>query len=301
MRNWKKWEIKTIDRESSEFPKKLKQISNCPKKLYYRGKWDETLFKKTLSIVGSRRMSRYGREVVGKFMPDLVGNKITIISGFMYGIDSEAHRQCLGFDGKTVAVFGGGLDVLPVAENDNLYLEILEKGGLVISEYEPDFKPTLWSFPQRNRIVAGLSTLGVLVIEASLKSGSLITARLGRQQGKNVYAIPGQIDCSTAIGVNWLIKNNQAKMVTEIEDILEKINKIETKQEELFADNFNGVEKKIIETLEQERSTIDELARKLNLSVAEVSAKVSLLSMKGLIEEEAGKIYLTAVSRSIIR
>lgn len=288
MNNWKKWPIKRIYKK--DFPRDLKKINSCPELLYYRGEWNTDLFEKTLSVVGSRKMTRYGKEVVAKFMPDFVANKITIVSGFMYGVDSEAHRQCLGLNGKTIAVLGGGLDVLMVMENDDLYTEILEKGGLVVSEYEPKFKPTLWSFPQRNRIVAGMSTLGVLVVEAGLKSGSLITAKLGRQQGKKIYAVPGQITLGTAQGVNWLIKNNQAKMVTEVGDILD--NKVEIKQEKLFDEDLSFNERKIVEVLKRESSTVDELARLLKLSVVEVSSSLSLLTMKEKIEEEAGKIYL---------
>jgi len=164
-------------------------------------------------------MSRYGQEVVAKFMPDLVANKITIISGFMYGVDTESHQKCLEFGGRTVAVLGGGLNILVPPENDDLYSQILNNGGLVISEYKNNFQPTLWSFPQRNRIVAGLSTLGVLVVEAGIKSGSLITARMGREQGKKIYVIPGQITSSTAEGTNYLIKNDLGEMVTLADDI----------------------------------------------------------------------------------
>ena len=178
------------------------------------------IFENSLAVVGSRDMSLYGKEVIAKFVPDLVSNKITIISGFMYGVDVESHQKCLECGGKTVAVLGCGLNVLTSKENDSLYTKILENGGLVISEYEANLKPTRWSFPQRNRIVAGLSTLGVLVVEAKLKSGSLITAKIGQKQGKKVYVIPGQITSETSEGTNYLIKNNLGKMVTSAADIL---------------------------------------------------------------------------------
>ncbi|HBP51292.1 MAG: hypothetical protein US68_C0013G0007 [Candidatus Shapirobacteria bacterium GW2011_GWE1_38_10] len=232
MDSWKKWEIKTIDKK--DFPKQLREIKNCPKRLFYRGNWDNKIFEKSLAMVGSRRMSRYGQEVVAKFMPKLVANKITIISGFMYGVDTESHQKCLEFEGKTVAVLGGGLDVLTPAENGNLYNEILEKGGLVVSEYEIDFQPTRWSFPQRNRIVSGLSTLGVLVVEAELKSGSLITARFGREQNKKIYAVPGQVTSATAQGTDYLIKNNLGQITVSADDITK--NKLINLQEKLFND-----------------------------------------------------------------
>lgn len=286
MREWKKWPI----REAGEIPKDLKRIRPVIKKLYYRGNWEEGLVRKSLAIVGSRRMTRYGREVIEKFMPDLVASKTTIISGFMFGVDAWAHEKCLELGGKTIAVLGGGLDYLYPPENDKLYTQILEKDGMVISEYESNFVPTLWSFPQRNRIVAGLSTLGVLIVEAGVKSGSLITAKLARQQRKTVWAVPGPITSRVSEGTNFLIKNNLAKAVTEVSDILGQ--KGETKQEELWLESYDELERKILEILCNEEMTIDEMARKLQRGVEEISVKVSILSMKNIVEEEAGKIYL---------
>ena len=285
----KKWKIEEIRKDDGDFPKSLKKISNCPKKLYFRGSWDEGLFRKSLAIVGSRKMTRYGREVVAKFMPDLVANKIIVISGFMFGVDTEAHRQCVDLGGKTIAVLGGGLDVLFPVENDELYSMILETGGLVISEYEKDFKPTLWSFPQRNRIVAGLSTLGVMVVEAGMKSGSLITAKLGRQQGKDIWAIPGPVILGNSEGCNWLIQNNWAKLTINASDIFGQ-KKIAV-QENLFEGMSDKTERKILLILKNEEMTVDELAKKVSLPVSEVSVKLSLMAMKNIVEEEAGKYF----------
>lgn len=290
MYGWKKWKIEEISRGDSEFPKNLKKIKNCPEKLYFRGNWDGKLFDRTLSIVGSRRMTRYGREVVAKFMPDLVANRITVISGFMFGVDSEAHQQCVELGGKTIAVLGGGLNFLLPTENDELYSKILATGGLVISEYENDFKPTLWSFPQRNRIVAGLSTLGVLVVEAGMKSGSLITAKLCRQQGKNIWAVPGPIILGNSEGTNWLIKNNWAKLTMMANDIFGQ-NKLVV-QENLFEGIIDKIEREIMMILKNEEMTVDQLAKKINLPVNEVSVKLSLMAMKNLVEDEAGKYYV---------
>lgn len=287
MNNWKKWQIKIV--EKKDFPKQLKAIKNSPEKLFYRGNWDNKIFEKSLAIVGSRRMSHYGKEVINKFMPELTTNKITIISGFMYGVDTEAHQKCLEFGGITVAVLGGGLDILAPPENGDLYTAILENGGLVISEYEPNFQPTLWSFPQRNRIVAGLSTLGVLVVEAGMKSGSLITARMGREQGKKVYVIPGQINNSVAEGCNYLIKNNLGQITTLASDITE--NKVINLQENLF-ESLDPLENEIIKLLKIEALSIDELCLKLGNSVVEMNTKITLMSLNSLVFEENGKIYL---------
>lgn len=292
MNEWKKWPIKII--EEKDFPTDLKKISNCPEKLYYRGNWSEEIFKKTLAIVGSRAMTRYGKEIISKFMPDLVAQKITIISGFMYGIDCEAHKNCLDLGGKTIAVLGSGLDELYPSENDKLYTEILEKDGLIISEYEPDFKATVWSFPQRNRIVSGLSTIGVLIVEAGLKSGSLITAKLALKQKKNMFAIPGQIGNKTAEGTNWLIQSGGAKMVTCVGDILGNFNHCPN-QQNLFKDysDLSDLEKQIVEILENEAVTIDELCQKIKSPVSEISTTISMMLMRDLIVQENDKIYLS--------
>jgi DNA processing protein len=292
MNEWKKWPIKIAERK--DFPNGLKKISDCPEKLYYRGDWNQEIFKKTLAIVGSRKISGYGQEVVNKFMPELVAEKITIVSGFMYGADSEAHKNCLKLNGKTIAVLGNGLDQLYPSENDKLYTEILEKNGLVISEYESNFRGTSWSFPKRNRIVSALSTIGVLIVEAELKSGSLITAKLALKQKKNLFAIPGQIGCKTAKGTNWLIQSGGAKMVTGVDDILKNSNHCPN-QQNLFKDysDLSELEKQIISIIENEEITIDELFLKLKLPVSKISTAISVMLMRDLIVQENNKIYLS--------
>ena len=286
---WSDYEIRNTTFDKKNYPKILREIKNYPEKLFYRGNLDQKLFEKSLAVVGTRRITRYGKMVIEKFIPFLVKEKITIISGFMYGVDTEAHQKCLEYGGKTVAVLGGGLNIIYPPENERLYEKILENGGLIISEYEPDFKPQLWTFPQRNRIVAGLSSLGVLVIEAGEKSGALITANLARQQGKKVFAVPGPITSSVSAGTNFLIKTHQAKMVTTPEEILGK--KIETPS--LFSlQELSPLEQKIYQALETEPLTADEIAKNVGQNIVEVGKTLSLLSLKGLISEFAGKYYL---------
>lgn len=278
-----KWPVKTIDKR--DFPEQLKKINNCPEKLNYRGNWNNKIFEKSLAIVGSRRMSQYGKWVVEKFVPELIANKFTIISGFMYGVDSCAHRETLECGGITVAVLGGGLDIFTPPENEKMYWEILEKGGLIISEYDNDFLPTLWSFPQRNRIVSGLSNNGVLVVEANMKSGSLITARLAIEQGKKLFVIPGPINSSVSTGVNYLIKEKDGIMVTSPEDItLQK-----TKTTQLTMDIVDPFEKQIIKYLKIESLSTDELAKKLNKKIMLMSSKLMIMNMEGKISENLGK------------
>lgn len=291
MNEWKKWPIKII--EQKDFPANLKQVTPNPEKLFYRGDWDKKLFENVLAVVGSRRITRYGKEIIEKMMPEIVARKTTVISGFMYGVDSEAHWKCLEMGGKTIAVLGNGLDYLYPAENDKLYTKILETGGLMISEYEKDFKATTWTFPQRNRIVSGLSTVGVLIIEAGIKSGSLITAKLGLNQKKNILAIPGPINSKTSEGTNWLIKSGAARMVTAPSDIFE--DKIQSpEQESLFKDysNLSGLEVNIIDILENEAVGVDEICQKIKKPINEISTTLSMMMIKDLIMEEDGKFYI---------
>ncbi len=292
MNEWKSWPIKIVEKDN--FPESLKSIKKCPDKLYYRGEWQKEIFEKVVAIVGSRQISRYGKDVVEKIMPEIVKRKTTVVSGFMYGVDSEAHWKCLEYGGKTIAVLGSGLNESYPKDNDNLYTRILETGGMIISEYEPDFKATNWSFPQRNRIVSGLSTVGVIVIEAGIKSGSLITAKLALEQKRLLLAVPGQINSKTSEGTNWLIKTGAARMVNVPLDIFEdKISFPE--QETLFKDysDLNGIEKTIIDLLEVEAMTVDEICQITKKSITEISTNLSMMLMKDLLTEEDGKFYIS--------
>jgi len=250
-------------------------------------------------------MSQYGKWVIEKFVPELVANKFAIISGFMYGVDTTAHRETLECGGVTIAVLGGGLNIFTPPENEKMYWEILEKGGLIISEYDNDFQPTLWSFPQRNRIVSGLAKNGVLVIEAGMKSGSLITARLATEQGKKLFAVPGPINSSVSAGVNYLIKEKGGIMVTSPEDITsQKIKMTQLAMDitdpfekeiikylttQLTMDIIDPFEKQIIKYLKIESLSTDELAKKLNKKIMLMSSKLMIMNMENKITENLGK------------
>ena len=277
------WPIKII--EKKDFPEHLRKIKNSPLKLFYRGIWDNKIFEKSLAMEGSRRMSQYGLSAIKKLVPDLVANGFTIISGFMYGVDMASHRETLECGGKTVAVLGGGLDIISPPENEEIYLKILEKDGLIVSEYEPDFVPTIWTFPLRDRIVAGLASLGTLVVEAGLKSGSLITARFTREQGKELFAIPGPINSALSQGIYYLIKEKGAKIVTDSSDITDQ----KTAGNQMTIEYGDPLEKKVVEFLEIEDLTTDELAKKLNKEISIVSQKLTLMSMGNKVAENLGK------------
>lgn len=292
MNEWKKWPIKEILK--IDFPKCLQEIRNCPEKLYYRGEWKDDLFKKVTAIVGSRQITKYGRSVVEKIMPEIVFQKSIVISGFMYGVDTEAHQKCLELGGKTIAVLGSGLDEYYPKENDKLYTEILKNEGLVISEYEPDVKPTTWTFPQRNRIVSGLTNTSVVIVEAGIKSGSLITAKLALEQKRKILAVPGMINSKMSEGTNWLIKTGGAKILTQAIDIFEDKIAMPT-QENLFKDysNLSDVERIIIDLLENEAMTSDELCQIIKKNISEISTALSMMLMKDLLTEEDGKFYIS--------
>ncbi len=268
------------------------KIGKTIKNVYYRGIWDENIFKKSIAIVGSRSMTRYGKEAVDKFVPTFVAEGVTTISGFMYGVDTEVHQKTVDYGGRTIAVFGCGLDVIYPPENEKLYSQILENRGLVISEYEKEAKPHLWKFPQRNKIVAGLATLGVLIIEAGEKSGSLITAGLAKKMGKKVYAVPGPIASRLSVGCNNLIKNGEAIMATSASDIIRvKSREIQTSKTPNNI-KLSNLELKIYKVLQLEPMDLDEVALKIGYNVVEIGSALSVMGLKGLTAESGGKYYL---------
>lgn len=285
------FEIQKVSIGDKNYPGVLKKIEDPPKQIYFRGKLNQKLFQKSLAVVGSRRMTRYGKDVIERFIPSLVAEGVTIISGFMYGVDTEAHQKTVEYGGKTVAVLGNGINICYPPENEKLYVEILERSGAVLSEYEPEQKAQLWMYSARNRIVAGLASLGVLVIEAAEKSGSLITARLGREQGKKVFAVPGPITSPVSKGTNLLIKSREAKMVTDPADILGTPPARGAR--ETAVPDLNGLEKKIYLALKLEPLTVDEIVAAVGEDVVEISRSLSLMSLKGIIGESGGKFFLS--------
>ena len=233
-------------------------------KLYYKGTWDDSLFTKCMTIVGSRRMTDYGRRVIEKIVPRLVQDGWTIVSGFMYGVDQYAHKICMENGGRTIAVLGWGID----QENDT---KIIESGGLLVSLWK-DQLGTLWTFPARDRVMAALGH-ELIVIEAAAKSGSLITAEMAYKLGKPIWAIPGPITSSVSVGTNKLIAEGKAKIY--------QYHPREGKPQE-------GV---ILDLIQNEGLDASEIARRLNRSASDVGAELTMLILKGDIEEREGKYY----------
>lgn len=211
--------MKIIKLGDSEYPQSLLDIYDPPKQLYVLGD-DKILNEFGIAIVGSRNCTKYGEQTAKSLSYNLAKYNINVISGMARGIDSAAHTGCIIGNGKTIAVLGSGFNHIYPKENKSLFNEILENGGAVITEYEPNTMPNAENFPRRNRIISGLSK-GVVVVEARERSGSLITAELALNEGKEVFAVPGNINSNLSKGTNELIKDG-AKLVTNIFDIIEE-------------------------------------------------------------------------------
>jgi DNA processing protein len=293
--NDSKDKIEIIKKSSRDYPKILKEISNPPKQLYVRGRLpkDHNL---NFAIVGTRAASEYGRTLAFKIAKELAELGFNIVSGLALGIDTQAHLGALEGKGKTTAVLGSAIDdnsIYP-SENLNLVKKIIVSGGAVISEYEPGTKSEIWFFPERNRIIAGLSQ-GVLVVEAPEKSGALITARLALEQNREVFAIPGSIFSKNSYGTNYLIKSG-AKMVTSVDDILEELNlaDLKTKKEakEKEEENLTGEEKIILKIIEKEPVHIDKICQLSKMAASQVLTAISLLEIKDIIKNIGGEKFV---------
>lgn len=213
----KEKDIDVINYLDDEYPIILKQIYDYPITLYIKGNKD-ILNNNSCGIIGCRKYTKYGKKATQYFAENLAKADINIISGMAKGIDSFAHQGALDVSGRTIAVLGSGVDVIYPKENEKLYYDIIKFGGAVISEYPIGTKPFKYNFPNRNRIVSGMSKK-ILVIEATKKSGTLITVDCALEQGRDVYAVPGNINEVNSLGTNDLIKQG-AKIVTNYEDIL---------------------------------------------------------------------------------
>lgn len=278
-------------KEDKDFPQLLREIKDCPKKLYYKGNWDKKIFENCLAVVGSRKMTSYGQRVEEQLVLEIASAGITIVSGFMYGGDAIAHKAAIKAGGKTIAVMPCGIDLVHPAHQINLYQKILENNGLIISEYEGKMPPAVWTYPRRNRIIAGLSK-AVLIVEAALQSGTLITADFAKKFGRKIFAVPGPITSSVSLGTARLLKEG-AVLVTSAKDVLDYfgVSNVSQNKEEKFCD-IKGLEKKIVEELKKEPQEIDILVRKIGISASEIGTFLSLMELKGIIEKKDNKYYI---------
>ena len=316
-KDWKKVEkelefadrtcVSIVTSQDPLYPSQLLSTYDYPAFLYVKGHLKED--DVNVAVVGSRTASTYGKFTTERLCRELVLRGITVISGLARGIDSAAHRGALSGKGRTIAVLGCGLDIVYPPENEKLFTEISLQGAL-ISEFPFGTPPNAPNFPARNRIISGIS-LGVVVVEASEKSGSLITARIALEQGREVFAVPGSIDSSGSRGTNKLIKQG-AKLIENVEDILEEIlpqvtsapkvvkpdqrqkqpddqQKILTSSPDLV---LKETEKTVWQVLSQKPVHIDQIITSTGLTAHEVLVILLNLELQGLIEQKPGKTYM---------
>ncbi len=281
----------TIKDES--YPKRLKEIYDPPPLLYVRGELKEE-DELAVAIVGSRKTTPYGRWITEKMGQELARHGITIVSGMARGIDSHAHWGALSGGGRTIAVLGSGVDVVYPPENRNLYKKIIDQGA-VLSEFPMSSPPEGGHFPKRNRIISGLS-IGVVVVQAGMESGSLITANYALEQGREVFAVPGNVGSDSSRGTHQLIKDG-AKLVESSEDILEEVLPQWRKERKMPQDveppvrDLTEEEKVLYEQLGETPLHIDVLIRESQFDPGKVSSLLLNLELKGLISQWPGKCF----------
>ncbi len=274
------YEIQKIVEGDIEFPNCLRTIPSRPKQIYYRG--NINIAAPCVAIVGARVPSTYGKQAAHDIAAGLFRAGVCIISGMAPGIDTIAHQTALECGGLTCGVIGAGLDKESFFPQANLDLaqNIVDTGGCLISEYEPGFKSTYYSFPQRNRIIAGLS-LAVAVIEAKEKSGSLITAEWGRKQHKPVFAVPGSIYAANSAGCNWLLKNG-GKPATAAQDILDELG-LAAAPAKIAARNVSPEEQKILDILKDGALNIDKIILATKLPAQIVMSAIPVMEINNLV------------------
>ncbi|KKR30431.1 MAG: hypothetical protein UT61_C0007G0007 [Candidatus Woesebacteria bacterium GW2011_GWA1_39_8] len=273
-----------------DYPENLKGLEDAPQVLYVRGALSKNDCN-AVAIVGSRKMTSYGREVTEKLAMELASVGITIVSGLAFGVDLAAHKSVLEVNGRCIAVLASGVDVITPRSNEWLGLKIIKTGGAIVSEFPPGVEAQRHFFPFRNRIISGLSK-AVIVVEGMIKSGTIHTAKHAANQGRTVFAVPGQIFSPMSAAPNYLIKNG-AKMITSSQDILEELDlqlRVDKEAVEKILPN-DGLEEKLIEILEREPLHLDEIGRISGLKVSEVSGKLTVMELKGMIKNIGNGVY----------
>ncbi len=285
-------QIKTTTYFDNDYPLRLRYIYDSPLVIYHQGEFVEE-DKLSMAIVGARKSTPYGKWACEMFTKELVALGVTIVSGLALGIDSIAHKTTLKYGGRTIAVLGNGLDIRYPKNNEKLYGEI-SQNGVLISEFPLGTQPLAFNFPLRNRIISGLS-LGVVVIEAKEKSGSLITAHHALEQGKDVFAVPGNINSIYSGGTNKLIKDG-AFPLSDIDDILEEIYEIKQKSlkkknDRIDYSQLSDTEIKITEVLKDGPVHSDIIIHKTGLDTSTVVSVLTILEIKGIIKELTSRTY----------
>lgn len=288
--------VRALTWDDDDYPSLLKETGDPPPVLYVRGdisaadEW-------SVSVVGTRRPTPYGRQVAEEISYQLASNRICVVSGLARGIDAIAHRAALQAGGRTIAVLACGLDITYPPEHAKLACEIIEH-GVLLSEYPLGTQPRGDYFPRRNRIMAGIS-LGVLVVEGDLKSGAMITARFANDENREVFAVPGSIFSPQSRGANDLIQNGGAKLVHKVEDVLEELNLTMVPQQMEMKELIpaTDTEADLLRHITTEPMHIDEVCRESGLPVSTVSSILAMMELKGLVRQMAPMAYVQARER----
>ena len=298
-------DIGIITLEDENYPVYLKQIYDPPIVLFVKGSLDNLNQQRSLAVVGSRKATHYIKEVLRKIISELRGQDITIVSGMAVGVDTCAHQGALDNGINTIAVIGSGFDHIYPAQNKELYKNIINSGGAVISEYFPDKQASPMTFPRRNRIISGLSQ-GTIVGEASLKSGALITAKLCLDQNRELMCIPGMVTNPNTEGTYKLIKEGAA-VITKTEDIFNQLGweriyaawnplPAECGQKnalnQTFAGENSGIEQKIYAVLDLEPKSFDKIFEETKINIDELMTALTLMELTGAIKQLPGQQFV---------
>ncbi len=284
--------IKVLIREDEAYPRRLKEIEQPPPVLYVRGELlPEDDF--AVAVVGTRKVTVYGRQVAEEIGAYLAQNGITVVSGLARGVDAVAHLAASQAGGRTIAVFGCGVDRIYPPEHHHLAERIMECGAL-ISDYAPGTPPDAINFPPRNRIISGLS-LATVIVEAGETSGALITATFAAEQGRDVLAVPGNIHAAQSTGANRLIQQG-ARPMLRVEDILDalKLDHVQSHQQARTILPADALEASILSLMSAEPLHIDEIQAQSGLSIDKVSATLTMLELKGMVRQVGGMNYVAA-------
>lgn len=283
--------INVLILEDPLYPRLLREIDQPPPVLYFVG---DLLIEDewAVAIVGTRRLTHYGKQITEDFSKSLAQHHISVVSGLARGIDGVAHRAALLNGGRTIAVLGSGVDRIYPPEHRQLANDIIQSGA-IISDYPPGTPPEASNFPPRNRIISGLSK-ATIVIEAGKTSGALITANFAADQGRDVYAVPGNINAAQSIGTNRLIQDG-AKPITNIRELLEdfRVDIIQEQKSLRKASPNSGTEAALMEILNDQPMHVDEITHSLGKPVAEVTSQLTMLELKGLVKQVGGMQYIS--------
>lgn len=273
----------------SNYPTLLKEIHDPPVVIFVSGDFKKDDFHRCISVVGTRSCSSYGKRVTRYIVKKLVKCGFTIVSGMAFGIDKISHQTAVENNGRTIAVLAADVSRSSPRSNYSTF-ENIKNSGFVISEYDHKVEVHKGMFSARNRIVSGLS-LGTVIIEAPEKSGALITANLALNQGREVFAVPGEIVTDTSVGTNKLIKKGEAKLVQNVDDIIEEFGLVDINNKSQNNVSLDKVEKLILEKLARKGLGVDELSKIIDLPISKISQKVVNLEIKGVIRRAAGNKY----------